>query len=171
MNGLSLRAGVGADIPALQAIERDAAERFRPLGLLTLGDGGSSVVSSDDHARAIGAGLSRVAERAGEAVGFAMGALYAPEVYLHEISVLRAHQGCGVGAALLEDFAAAARAAGANAIILSTFRAVPWNAPYYARRGFVEIPVADLAPWMRAIERDQAAYVDVALRVFMRRAL
>jgi GNAT superfamily N-acetyltransferase len=168
---LTLRAASVADIPALQAIERDAAERFRPLGLLTLGEGASSVVSTDDHTRAIAAGLSRIAECAGEAVGFAMGALTAPDAYLHEISVLRSHQGCGVGSALLEDFAAAARAAGANAIVLSTFRAVPWNAPYYARRGFVELPTTDRAPWMRAIEQDQAAYVDVALRVFMRRAL
>ncbi|MDX2238269.1 MAG: GNAT family N-acetyltransferase [Hyphomonadaceae bacterium] len=171
MSGLTLRAASAADIPALQAIERDAAERFRPLGLLTLGEGGSSVVSADDHARAIAAGLSRIAVREGEAVGFAMGALHTREVYLHEISVLRAHQGCGVGSALLDDFAAAARAAGANAIILSTFRAVSWNAPYYARRGFVELPATEHAPWMRATERDQAAYVDVALRVFMRREL
>lgn len=43
----------------------------------------------------------------------------------------------GIGAALIRQVCAAARAAGVPALVLTTYREVPWNAPFYARMGFV----------------------------------
>lgn len=159
------------DIPALQDIERAAAELFRPLGLLTLSDHGAGVQSDADHARAIANGLSLVLECDGARAGFVMGEPRGPDIYLQEIDVHPDFQRRGLGALLLSAFIDAARTRGATTIILSTFRHVPWNAPFYAKHGFTEIPHTDYHPWMRAIEDQQAEILDVTLRLFMRRAL
>ena len=57
------------------------------------------------------------------------------------------------------------------AITLTTYADVPWNAPYYARRGFVEI--SEFGPGLRAErEREQQLGLDeVGPRVVMRRDL
>jgi hypothetical protein len=66
-----------------------------------------------------------------------------------------------------------AHVAGYSAITLTTYRDVAWNAPFYSRRGFVELAADDLAPELAAIrERERAAGLDeVGPRVAMRRKL
>ena len=55
-------------------------------------------------------------------------------------------------------------------LTLSTFRSVPWNAPYYARLGFAELPAAELTPGLTEILAAETAFgLDPAERVFMRR--
>ena len=152
-------------------MERAAAELFRPLGLLTLTDDGAGVQSEADHARAIANGLSLVLECNGERAGFAMGEPRDLDVYLQEIDVHPDFQRRGLGAILLNAFIEDARARGAASVILSTFRHVPWNAPFYAKHGFAELPQTDYRPWMRAIEQEQAKMLDLSTRLFMRRTL
>ena len=48
---------------------------------------------------------------------------------------------------MIERTAAAACALGYDALYLSTYLGVPWNAPFYARRGFAEMPRTE---WPRA---------------------
>jgi predicted N-acetyltransferase YhbS len=82
--------------------------------------------------------------------------------------VLPAFAGRRIGAALLEAAAERARATGLAGLSLSTFREVPWNAPYYRRLGFSE--VADLTPGMAAIREEHLARgLDEDARVFMTR--
>lgn len=54
------------------------------------------------------------------------------------MDVLRAFQGRGIGRALLSTAADWARANDLEALSLTTFRNVPWNAPFYASFGFRE---------------------------------
>lgn len=56
-------------------------------------------------------------------------------------------QGRGFGAALIDRTAAAARARGLDTLYLSTYRDVPWNAPFYVRRGFADVQRGE---WPRA---------------------
>jgi hypothetical protein len=59
-----------------------------------------------------------------------------------------------------------------TALSLATFRTVPWNAPYYARLGFVELSRAEAGPEHEASWRQQAANgLDMAQRLFMTRAV
>ena len=44
--------------------------------------------------------------------------------------------GQGIGRRLIDAAIAAARVRGLSAVTLTTFRHVPWNAPYYQRLGF-----------------------------------
>ena len=70
--------------------------------------------------------------------------------YLHLLVVDPAHGRRGIGAALLEANASRARWAYQPAIALSTFRAVPFNAPFYRRHGFHDVDVAAADPALRA---------------------
>ncbi|MET0556569.1 MAG: GNAT family N-acetyltransferase, partial [Vicinamibacteria bacterium] len=62
-----------------------------------------------------------------------------------------------LGRALLESTLAWARAAGYRTATLSTFRDVPWNAPFYARVGFRETAPDDASPELRALRAEEPA--------------
>ena len=68
----------------------------------------------------------------------------------------------------MRGFIALARAKGAGAVYLSTFRDPPWNAPFYRKMGFRDVARGDYLPWMMAMETEQAKFLDIATRVFMR---
>ena len=88
--------------------------------------------------------------------------------YVEQIDVAPSHARRGIGAGLLDAVADLARARGWPALTLSTFKDVPFNAPYYARLGFVE--VAALTPGMAQIRAEhEARGLDETARVFMRR--
>lgn len=161
-----LRAAQVGDIFRMQEIERAAAELFRNSELIDID--AMSVVAIGDHAQAIEQGLSLVAEVDARVAGFAMGEMHFDDAYLHELDVDPAYGRRGVGAALVRGFVNAARAKRAQAVYLSTFRDPPWNAPFYRKLGFVDVARGDYLRWMSAIEGEQAKFLDVNTRVFMR---
>jgi hypothetical protein len=72
---------------------------------------------------------------------------------------------------LINRLDAHAAAENRPALTLTTFRDVPWNAPYYARLGFVMLGPAELGPELRdLIERETISIPSDAARVAMRRA-
>ena len=87
-----------------------------------------------------------------------------------EIDVQPSHGRRGIGAALLEHACAWAREAGYHTVDLGTLADVPWNAPFYARHGFVAA-VADDPAFATARARDCANGFPADLRVYMRRSL
>ena len=59
-----------------------------------------------------------------------------------------------------------------NAVTLTTFANIPWNAPYYERCGFRRLPANDLTPGLLRIRREEADHgLDAWPRVCMRRVL
>ena len=65
-----------------------------------------------------------------------------------------------------------AAAEGRSALTLTTFRDVPWNAPYYERLGFTVIAPADQGPELAALVAEEAERIPGdAPRVAMRRAV
>ncbi|BAJ32680.1 hypothetical protein KSE_69210 [Kitasatospora setae KM-6054] len=59
---------------------------------------------------------------------------------------------------------------GLRALTLVTFRSVPWNAPYYLRLGFRELPAADLTLPLRELLAEEAVFgLDPADRVCLHR--
>jgi GNAT superfamily N-acetyltransferase len=72
-------------------------------------------------------------------------------VHIEQVSVDPAHARQAIGAALIDHAAELAAAAGRRALTLTTFRDIPWNAPYYARLGFAELPEAEWGPQLRAL--------------------
>ena len=82
----------------------------------------------------------------GNPIGFALVLDIGGYAHLAELDVLPSHGRQGVGSALLDAVCTWARSAGYPAVTLRTFRDVPWNAPFYARRGFRVVDSAQLSP-------------------------
>ena len=94
------------------------------------------------------------------------------EGYLAELGVDFAYQGRGLGRRLVAAACNWARQAGFTSILLSTFKDVPWNAPYYARQGFRILDIAELSkPGIRAQRAHEAEFLEMTARVFMRKPL
>jgi GNAT superfamily N-acetyltransferase len=90
--------------------------------------------------------------------------------HVEEVAVHPDVQGAGHGAALLDAASAWGVAKGLPAVTLTTFRDVPWNRPYYERRGFRVLGPHELGPEMVALIAEEATLGLVPeLRVVMRR--
>ena len=76
-----------------------------------------------------------------QAIGFALLARHGDRAHLQELDVDPDHKGRGLGRELVAACVAWANRHGLTTLTLTTFRDVPFNAPYYARIGFV--PFAD----------------------------
>ncbi len=162
-----IRPGQAADIFRLQEIERDAATLFEGWpGIDTSAI--ASVIALSDHLRAIDHNLSVVIECDGRIAGFAVGDRQGGDAYLRELDVARSYQQRGYGARLVRAFVQTARKNGARDVYLATFRTPPWNAPFYRKLGFVDVDRADYHPWMKAMEDEQATFLDLSTRVFMK---
>ncbi|MBO9708586.1 MAG: GNAT family N-acetyltransferase [Caulobacter sp.] len=153
------------EIEAIRAIERASAARFR---------GVMDALADDEPsparvlAQRIETGGLLVAEVGDALAGFVMFRPVENRLYVEQIDVPPAFAGRRIGAALLDAVTERARAAGLAGLSLSTFRDVPWNAPYYERLGFSE--VADLTPALAAIREEHLARgLDEDARVFMTR--
>jgi GNAT superfamily N-acetyltransferase len=91
--------------------------------------------------------------------------------HLEQLSVHPGHGGRGIGRALLRAACAWAAARGYAELTLATYRDVPWNGPFYASEGFVEIGA--VTDWMRAHGRppEEPVMARFGARVLMRRPL
>jgi GNAT superfamily N-acetyltransferase len=92
--------------------------------------------------------------------------------HVEQVSVDPAFARQGLGRRLLDHVASEARREARTAVTLTTFRDVPWNAPYYERCGFRVLDDAELGPELRAKRDAESAHgLDPTLRVCMRRDL
>lgn len=157
-------------VDQLPDIERAAATRFGdslPESVLL------HVTPVDNLVVAQQAGLLWVAlEPAGIPVGFAVASICGRRVHLDELDVSPEHGRQGVGSALVEAIEDYALNSGCVEITLTTFRDVPWNAPFYARVGFEVIPEQELdAEVVRRLSDEAALGLDRSRRVAMRKPL
>ncbi|MGG6294647.1 GNAT family N-acetyltransferase [Leptolyngbya sp. AN02str] len=89
-----------------------------------------------------------------------------------ELDVLPAHGRQGLGRALVETVCQWAQQQGCQEMTLSTFRDIPWNAPFYAKLGFRLMDDSALTPALREIQQQEADYgLPIDDRVFMSRIL
>ncbi len=141
------------DLPLLPAIERAAAEMFRSTPHADLADwplASATANLESDH-------IWVAADADDHPVAFAIAHTLAESVHLHELDVHPRHARQGLGRRLIEAVAAWARARGATALTLMTFRDIPWNGPYYERLGFRILDEADLPPDLEALRQAEAA--------------
>jgi GNAT superfamily N-acetyltransferase len=125
------------DVGPLPEIERLAGLQFKAypeLGIPEqLYDDTNSV---NTFAAAQRAGRLWVAHADRQPVGFALVIDVDSYAHLDELDVVPRYGRRGIGAALLAAVCAWATDAGYRTVTLRTFRDVPWNAPFYEKRGF-----------------------------------
>jgi predicted N-acetyltransferase YhbS len=90
-------------------------------------------------------------------------------MYLDQVSVAPDHGKQGIGRALVLRVITETERRRLPHLSLSTFRDLPWNAPFYASLGFKELARDKMEPYMLEIEEAQQAVMDVTKRCFMRR--
>lgn len=138
MSAYRIRLARAEDAEAFHMVEEDAASLLRDDPSLA-GTVIPPTASAAEHARIIRKGRSLAALHEERIIGFAAIRTVGRELHLAELSVARAHQRCGVGSLLIRAMMIDARNSGYRAITLNTYRDVAWNAPFYARFGFVEV--------------------------------
>ncbi|MEI5998108.1 GNAT family N-acetyltransferase [Paraburkholderia bengalensis] len=162
------RFAVPRDVASIRVVESEAAQRFVSVGLT--GIAAARPMDAPFVLKKVRASEVIVAECGGECVGFVMFAMLRSRIYVEALDVVPQHAGRRIGAALLDEVDARARESGATRVELSTFRHVPWNAPYYRRLGFSELADDELDATLLRIRRLRIARgVDETKRVFMRR--
>ncbi len=139
-----MREARAADAPLLAGIEADADELF-----LELFGNPPWDAPTPGQDRLFEPGFVLVAGT--PTVGFAQVLEIEGDAHLQMLAVRRDHGRQGIGTALVGAAKAEARARGFRRLTLSTFRDVPWNAPFYARLGFVEL--TRLEHWHRTFQR------------------
>ena len=126
------------EIKLLPQIEKEADERYAQVGLRQVLAMPPASLASLERARCDGR-LWVAVSPVGRVVGFALMKFPGGTAWLDQLSVLERWQGHGLGSALIDRAAGHARALGFDALHLSTYLGVAWNAPFYARRGFTAV--------------------------------
>lgn len=93
----------------------------------------------------------------GEPAAFLAASEVEGRLHIDELDVRHEMQGRGLGRRLLGHAAEWARERGLAALSLTTFRSIPWNAPFYARFGFREWPADEAPDAIRRILQAEAA--------------
>jgi GNAT superfamily N-acetyltransferase len=168
-NGGMIRPARPEDLPLLPAIEASAATLFAGTEVAHLVDAPTTPL--DQLAKGCASASLWIAVD-DDPVGFLLGAAIAGWLHLQEMSVARSAQGRGHGTALMRAAIAAAPGFGCSRLSLTTDRLLPWNAPFYARLGFREVPETDpvLPAWLAGLPaRVAASGLDPARRCIMMR--
>ncbi|MFN4186000.1 MAG: GNAT family N-acetyltransferase, partial [Hyphomonas sp.] len=111
-------------------------------------------------------------DQKGVLAGFVLTSVREGNLYLDQISVDPSQGRKGLGAALIERVMEEAKDRGLKRVVLSTFRDLPWNGPFYKKNGFRELPRKRMEKWMIEIESVQDDNgLNVRERCFMARRL
>jgi ribosomal protein S18 acetylase RimI-like enzyme len=132
VNDLSLRPATTGDVPVLTELVNAAyghyVERI----------GGPPQPMREDYAEVVRSRQVTVAERDGQVVGLIVLDAADDELVIENVAVRPAHQGTGVGRALLEYAEDVARGRGFNSVRLYTHERMVENLALYKRIGYIE---------------------------------
>jgi GNAT superfamily N-acetyltransferase len=137
------------EVSLLPQIENEADRRYARVGLPFIVDMPPATLASLEYARCRDC-LWIAVSPYGRPIGFALMKLRHGRAWLDRLSVLDRWQRHGLGTALIERTSTRAGRLGFETLYLSTYRDVPWNAPFYARRGFAEMPQGS---WPHAVRQ------------------
>ncbi|HMO80402.1 MAG TPA: GNAT family N-acetyltransferase [Pyrinomonadaceae bacterium] len=166
-----IRKALPDDLEFLPVIEQRASEIF--LDTPFADEVSQECLSIELLSQQLDAGRLWVAvEDTGHPVGFAVAIMIDGAAHLHEVSVDPDHGKRGLGRKLVEAVCLWAKHTGYPVVTLSTFRDVPWNAPFYEQLGFVQLTDPQLTPGLRKLrDEEKEAGLDISARILMRRSL
>ena len=156
-DGYVVRPARADDLPRLAAIERAAVALFEGVGMPELVD--APILDLSEVERYHAEGFVAVAEHVHDGVvGFVVVRPLGGAAHVQEMDVRPEHGGRGLGRLLLASAMDWGRAAGYGSATLTTFRDVPWNAPFYARFGFRELGLDAASAELLELRRLEGTY-------------
>jgi len=151
----------------MRQVEITSGQRFREVGLDAIADDEPPPATVFEAYAAAGRAWVAVTPSS-HVVGFVIVDMVDGAAHIEQVSVVPAHQGRGVGRALIEHVRSWAVENGLPALTLTTFNHVPWNRPLYEHLGFRVLAAEEIGPGVRAVmETDAAHGLDPASRVAM----
>jgi len=156
------------ELAALIRIEVQAGTLFAQIGMDEIAE--DEPPTADELAAA--AALLVAVDEHDRPVGYARIELVDGHAHLEQLSVDPEVGRRGIGGELLDAVGRWAVARGDDELTLTTFRDVPFNAPYYRDRDFVVVPEDERPAGLAAVVAAEAAHgLDPAQRVTMSRRL
>lgn len=131
-----------SDVVCLSDVEKRAARLFAAHGYPDIAEA-PATRAEDFCALASQNRIFVAAHELDGPAGFAIVGTVFSFLHILELSVAPEHGRRGLGGALLGAVIAESRARGFEGVSLSTFRTVPFNGPFYARHGFLELPLEE----------------------------
>lgn len=155
------------DLARLREIELAAGQLFRQVGMVEIADDPPPSIDTLTTFQRAGRGWVAVDDN-DVPIAFILVEPVDGNAHIAQVSVDPEHSRRGVGGALIELVDGWAADRGMPALTLTTFRDVPWNAPYYERLGFRI--VIDPPPGLAGVIRHETDIgLDPTTRVAMRR--
>ncbi len=112
------------------------------------------------------------ADKSDRPVAFLAASIEGDSLHIWELGVRSDLQRLGIGSALLDQAIRAGRHQGLAAVTLTTFRGIPWNAPFYERLGFMTLDEGTMDERLAGLLREDAERgLPMQLRCAMRLAL
>ncbi|WP_129658769.1 GNAT family N-acetyltransferase [Rothia uropygialis] len=148
-----IREAAESDIPRIIAIEVDAGQAFRSVGMPEVAD---HRPEAGELREAIYVHHLWVAEVDGQVVGYVAADLVDANAHVAQVSVDPVHAGHRYGRQMIEFVESWGRDRGCSGTTLTTFTTVPWNLPYYARLGYQVLAGANMGPELLRISRFEA---------------
>lgn len=151
---VNIRLTNGEEVHLLPEIEHSAGESFKTLpDLAWIADG--DLMSTETHMKYVEKGTSWVAEIDSQLVGFLCAEAAERDLHIWEVSVRQEWQGNGIGRRLMNHAIDYARYNKIRSVTLTTFREVPWNAPFYRSLGFEIIDRPKIEPRLETILQEE----------------
>ena len=128
------------ELELLQDIERDAGQAFAEIGMGEIADAEPLSVAELEQFRRDGRAWIATDAR-DVAIAYLLSTVVDRCAHIEQVSVARSARSRGIGALLIDHLGQTATAEGREWVTLTTFRDVPWNAPYYQRLGFTTVNI------------------------------
>ncbi|MCI0140311.1 GNAT family N-acetyltransferase [Arthrobacter bambusae] len=145
-----IRAARPDELERLRGIEFAAGEIFRSCGMDAIADDEPLTVTELAIFQSRG-GVLVFADASDVPVGYLLVEHLDGNAHVEQLSVHPSHARRGLGSELLDGAEKWAQAEGLEWLTLTTFRDVPWNAPYYRRLGFEDLEPELLDDGLRGI--------------------
>lgn len=143
------------DLVILQDIERAAGQAFRALGMDQIADDDSFTLEQLHQYATAGRAWVYV-DGLDYPLAYLLADIVDGEGHVEQVSVHPDHAHQGLGRELLHAARVWARGHGMHRQTLSTFRDVPWNAPYYRRLGFEMLDAGSWGPELTRLMEHEA---------------
>ncbi len=141
-------------------IEKAARVRYRALGGFLALAADAPAIAAERFAD----GEAIVAELLGKPVGFVLFEPLDGLLYVASVAVSPEAAGVGIGRLLMTGAERRARQLEVAGLSLTTFRAPPWNGPWFRSQGYLSIPEERIGSGLRTILARHATFHNMSKR-------